>query len=169
MLSVYVAGASKNIERAEAFMARVRGNDDIFEIAYDWTKDVRAAMTAGVTDHALTDEQRAVFAMQDMEGVLKADAFVLLAETPMSGGHPIELGMAIAQRRLSPNEKLIIVSGGERRSIFTSPWDPGVHAGLLVDYEVQDDDFAFGRLIEWANTRLGIVPDYNSTYGGTVA
>lgn len=156
MLKVYVAGASKNIERAVAFMNRIRDYPNLMAITVDWTVDTfadqgwdDAAKQAGFDDAGLSDEKRAVLAMQDMTGVFEADAFVCLAETPMSGGHPIELGIAIAQRRIAKEAgaAYIIVSGGGRRSIFTSPWTPSDGLAnsypLLVDAEVETDDEAW--------------------------
>lgn len=143
MHKVYVAGASKNIERTEAFLRRIYDYPNLFEVTFDWTRDVRAAMAAGRFDSDLSDEQRAVFAMTDAMAVIAADTVVVLAETPIVSGHAIELGIAIAHRFEKPS-KYIIVSGGGRRSIFTSPGlRPDGRSALLVDAEVFDDDEAW--------------------------
>lgn len=145
---VYVAGSSKDRERARRFMQRVDAHPKM-AVAYDWVKDVDASHANGVQDSDLSDKQRAFFANADLEGVEECDALVLLAEhTPTGRGMWVELGYAIGlNEHTHPDEAItIIVSGGGRRSIFTAP-------GFgLVDFECaysvgSHDDDAFEALL----------------------
>ena len=134
MITVYIAGASKNVERARRFVHRVHGQADM-KIAYDWTVDVDAAV---VGDHGLTDAARTRFADNDLGAVALCDVFVGLAGDDTVGLW-VELGYAIARKDLDANPPpIVIVAGGGKRSIFTAPG--------VVDQEVSSDDEAFAIL-----------------------
>jgi len=141
MISVYVAGASGNKERARAFMDRVRARDDM-QISYDWIADVDAAAASGVEDHALTDDDRFRYAQKDLRAICEANAMVALLGDD-SRGVWVELGYAIALKEAElDNVETIITAGGDKRSIFTV--DP------MIDLECVDDDEAFAALVALA-------------------
>ena len=135
MINVYVAGASRNKERARAFMDRVRAEPTMI-LTHDWVADIDAADAACKTDRDFDTAARLRFAEADLDGLAEADVAVFLLEAePMSRGSYVELGYAIAVREVcgpSDIKPRIIVSGGGRRSIFTVPG--------LVDHEVSYDD-----------------------------
>lgn len=123
-MRVYVAGASAELERVEAFAARAIAAGH--EIAHAWWEDVRANVAAGRTDADLSDDEGRRFADADLSAVADSDAFVLLAPAGHSRGCWLELGHALA---FVP---CIIVAGASARSsIFTRA------AG--VDHLVADD------------------------------
>jgi hypothetical protein len=142
MIQVYVAGASANIERAERFLERVNAHP-LMMCTFDWTAAVRLERSKGTADTALTEAQRLTYSTHDMTGVHMADVFVCLAEAPMSAGQAVELGGALMRKRYQSRGPLIIVSGGNRRSIFTVADD----FEFAADHEVFDDDEAFALLL----------------------
>jgi hypothetical protein len=152
-LPVYVAGATRNIERTERFIAKVDAHP-LLHITYAWTAAVRLETAKGVSDKELTDAQRVHYAVRDLRGVVEAAAFVCLAESPMSSGQSVELGGALIRKLLAEQMvgtlirlPFVIVSGGSRLSIFTAT-DPAVSA--MADHEVFDDDEAFELLVRFA-------------------
>jgi len=79
-MKVYVATKLEEKERARAVMAELRAMGHT--ITYDWT-----------TNDQVNQEQ----AMNDFEGVLEADALVLIAERDLPYcGTLVEFGMALA-------------------------------------------------------------------------
>jgi len=159
---VYVAGSARNRDRARAFFDRVRALDGA-EIAIDWIDDVDASEAKGVRDRDLLPFERVEYALKDLEGVASCDVLVVLAEAEPSGrGLWVELGYALALRderggggwsAVRPHPH-VIVSGGDRRSIFT--------AEGLVDCEFAydvggHDDKAFGALEEFVRACRGFV------------
>lgn len=133
--TVYIAGASAEIERAERAIAYARSVG--LAVSYDWTVDVRKAMAAGVRDSELEDVQARYFALNDLEGVAFGRAFVFLAPPREinSTGCWIELGYALNP---SPTPRFIVVSRerAPRRSIFESlatvPQCPADDAAILL-------------------------------------
>ena len=165
MINVYVAGASRNRERARRFILRVEEHPDM-RITYNWIPDIDAAIADGVTDDKLSDADRKRYAESDLNGLAEADAAVFLMEASDVGrGSWVELGYAIAVREAESDPMhVIIVSGGARRSIFS--------AVDLVDYELtgwadneQNDGEAFEVLAELADAfarepaPIGTYPD----------
>lgn len=153
MINVYVAGASRNKERARAFMDLVRAHPAMI-LTHDWVADIDAADIAGMTDADLDDPARAAFAEGDLNGLAEADVAVfLLEDETVSRGMYVELGYAIAVReschefideRETPRPGIkprIIVSGGDKQSIFTVPG--------LVDYESTYSVVAIADEISW--------------------
>ena len=147
---VYVAGASCNVQRTQDFIKRVRADPQLY-VAHDWTRD---AATVATPDDQLDQDTREVLSVQDLAAVRSCDAFVLLAEPgPVSRGSWVEFGYSLAMleaRALLDHKSLellaatqgaplIVVAGGERRSIFTS----------LADFECANDDEAFAAVRGW--------------------
>ena len=80
MSAIYVAAKYEDAPHAREVMAQLIAAGHT--ITYDWT-----------TNEQVSDEQ----AWADMEGVLNADAFVLIAEKDLNYcGALVELGMALA-------------------------------------------------------------------------
>lgn len=92
-LSVYVAAASGEWQRARAFMARVRSIGH--RIAHDWTVDVEKY--GANSDAGLSAQVQLTIALDCVRAVRDADKVVLLAPTPprTTIGAWIELGIAI--------------------------------------------------------------------------
>ena len=154
MISVYVAGSSRNTSRARAFIERVNA-DPRMHLTHDWTAPAVSAAANGIRDCDLTDAQRTDFALADLDAVLRADVLVVLAEAEPTGrGMWVELGFALGYNVLSVARIRTIVSGGARHSIFTAP-------PVLVDFEVPNvdgDDFeAFNILDELAEPERHVV------------
>jgi hypothetical protein len=117
-MRVYVA--SRYSERGKA---RTRAAHDAFRnaghsITHDWTHE-DDTLTGLVKDRYLTE-----CAILDYEGVVDADAFVLLVEPEMKGAWT-ELGMALATLRT------VIIIGGTHENIFERM--PEVHHCDSVD------------------------------------
>jgi nucleoside 2-deoxyribosyltransferase len=91
---VYVAGSSRELERAERVIAEAQRRG--FIVTQDWPAAVRAA---GASNEGLTHEQRTSAARECMRGVHTADAVVLLV--PAAGVETIgawfELGYAVSR------------------------------------------------------------------------
>ncbi len=134
IIYVYVAGASKNKERARAFMDLVRAHPGM-RLTKDWVADIDAADAAGKTDADFDNKTRAKFANADLGGLAGSDVAVFLVDLGTTGMW-VELGYAICLREGEGCAPRIIVSGGDRRSIFTVP------APMLVDHEVAGDGFS---------------------------
>lgn len=163
-IEIYVAGSARNWQRARAFMERIHAHEHM-RVVFDWTLSVEAAQSAGVHDSALDNDERASHARADLNAIESCDVFVLLAESePVGRGAWIELGYAMRirdanVRRVADSwldgEPTIVVSGGDRRSIFTTP-------PALVDYEVPydvgtHDDEAFSILEDVARDHIAEV------------
>jgi hypothetical protein len=135
-MKVYIAGSSREIERARSAMAAVRVMGHI--ITHDWTADLDAV---GRPDHELSREECQPYAIRDLEAVASAEVFLFLHPVTESTGAWTELGYALRCRNdryvlgRPPPRPTIIVAGG-RRGIFWS----------LADYNVVDDTAALELL-----------------------
>ena len=105
--TLYVAGASKEVATIRAYVETLRQLG--YEITHDWTEQVA---NSKMPDHEYADHDRARFALEDTQGVIKAKYFWLVIPENHSLGAWIELGCAIASK------SVIIVSGDFRKSIF---------------------------------------------------
>lgn len=94
---IYIAGASAEIERAEAAIAHAVKLG--LEVTYNWTKDIRAHAAQGKTDKDLSDVVLKLHATKDLVGIVEARVFVLLAPQFPSTGCWAELGYALAHGR----------------------------------------------------------------------
>ena len=111
-LRVYVAGSSREIPRVRAAHRALR--EAGFELAYDWTHGVEAAVARGVSEDAMPDGEAHAVATRDLAGVNAADVVWLLAPEQPTRGAWVELGVADA---LGSD---IVVSGPRcRQSVFT--------------------------------------------------
>lgn len=109
MIKVYVAGASAEIERCEAFIKRLR--DAGFEITFDWPAMVRSV---GSANGGLTDAQREDAAQATLQGVVDSDWLVLLQPRLPSIGCWVELGVG----HMSGTSLLFV--GDPERTIFSA-------------------------------------------------
>lgn len=91
MLRVYVAGASREIERAESMIAALRASGRVW-ITHDWTVDVRE----NGPDAGCSPETLRRCAKHDLDGVCEADTVVVLVPDTSSQGVLVELGAALA-------------------------------------------------------------------------
>lgn len=144
-LRVYVAGASKEIDRCRAAMDYVREIGGV--ITCDWIAEIERV---GSANDGLTQEQRRESAEADLCGVMEADVFWLLAPDNTSTGAWVELGTALVAREVwrandaVQHPTVIIVSGpGSKRSIFAA----------LADLETPSDITAMRRVAELAKER----------------
>jgi nucleoside 2-deoxyribosyltransferase len=130
-IKVYVAGSSKEIERAEAAIAAVRGLG--FSITFDWP----AMMRASAADHELTLEEQERAALISIGGVASADIVWLLIPHPSrpSAGAWFEAGYAKAL-------------GDERRTWIASGPVHGYIFARVADVLFPDDDRALRWLAE---------------------
>lgn len=134
---VYVAGASAEVERAEAIIRELRSRG--FTITHDWTHSVRKNRALGYRESALSAETRAELVAEDLAGVRRADVFLFLApaEDVVTRGAWVELGCASNLGNI-----VIFVSGANaRESMFTE----------LADYIFDDDDAALQALTNVAS------------------
>lgn len=107
-MRVYVAGRTSMIAEVRIVQSWLRGEDH--EITHDWTKTVEAHGD-GVKGE-LDDDFRRECAELDMDGVIAADAFIMLTGENMSGTL-IELGAAL-MRQLP----CAVIGEPERDSVF---------------------------------------------------
>jgi nucleoside 2-deoxyribosyltransferase len=107
-MRVYVASAYEDFARARAVMAALRERG--IDISHDWTTNVDAYPT----DDAPA-ELKAQHAREDLDGVLTADAVLVLTNDDKAKGCGmwIELGAALALGKYA-----VITGGQRRRSIF---------------------------------------------------
>lgn len=147
-IPIYVAGASSELERCEAFIAAC-DEAPWLRITHDWTREVRVARASGKhTDDALSDREANEAAEDDLGGVSAARLLVVLCPPPKtSDGMRTELGYALRCVHSDRTMEEIIIAGPHARSsIFTRA--NGCH---IVD----SDDAAFARLRWWRGIFVG--------------
>ena len=107
-MKFYLAGASKEVDRAKAVMNGLRALGHT--ITHDWTEEVEK-----YKDTIPSDEILSKCALQDFRGVCDADRFILLVPENQNAtiGAYVELGMAIAFH--IP----VYISGVSDRNIFS--------------------------------------------------
>lgn len=134
MKTIYVAGASAELDLVRGYIARLR--DAGHEITFDWTGEVAQW---GSSAAALTEEQRRGLAKKDIDAIMAAEVFWLLVPSAVTQGAWIELGVALTRARLRGVEEVgfvgpVVVSGSDA-CIFT----------LLADkrFETHDEALAF--------------------------
>jgi hypothetical protein len=147
-MRIYVAGASKEIEIIEGFLARLRRAG--YVITHDWTQDMREEALKGKTDVELTPEERARYAKLDLAGVESCEVFWLAVPANQSLGAWIELGFALALRAQSGVSPVLMVSG-PASSIFTDLADfrfPTHEACLFQLCEALEDRATLTKALE---------------------
>jgi hypothetical protein len=113
--AVYVAGSSRELERAEAVIAALRSAG--VHVTGDWVGHIRDCRAAGVaTDAELSDDEARAVALLDLDALDRACTLLLLAPAPEapSCGAWVELGAAYLA-----GLRLVISGPHARQSIFT--------------------------------------------------
>jgi hypothetical protein len=129
-LRVYVAGSSRDLERAERVIVELRAIPGV-EVPVDWPANMRRHGP----DSGLSVEDRVRFAEEDAAGAYFADAFVLLRpteDTPSVGAWVelgISIGAAFARLRSGNRAPFGIVAGRGTECIF----DALVSSKSIVD------------------------------------
>jgi hypothetical protein len=153
--TIYVAGASAQIELNEKFRDKLREAGWI--ITFDWAAKVREVGNASPDDPEIRREA----ALADLKGVADADVLWLLQPDPTSTstGAWVELGAAISRRDIyrriwigwnglggigwdgtlkdALKDVVIVASGLSKKCIFSD----------LVDYRFQSHDDAFDYIV----------------------
>ena len=107
-MKVYVAGASKEIIRAERWVRRLQ--DDGIIVMSTWTQVIRAVGKANPVD--ATPEQYKSWVQKDLDEVAASNVLWFLLPEVDTVGAFVELGYAHAKG-------LYIVTSGQHRPIFT--------------------------------------------------
>lgn len=128
-MRIYVAAASKEIDRARAFMDRLRALGH--EITSDWPEVIAKVGDANPTD--ATRAQRRGWAQADLDQVAGSDLLVVLLPTPhiTTEGMWVELGYGLGHNEavgygFGHNEAYAdpsVLLVGEHRSIFAALGD----------------------------------------------
>jgi hypothetical protein len=113
-VKIYVAGASKEIDLVESYIAKLRDFGHV--ITEDWCAQIRKVGAANPTD--IDREQCAEFAIKDLKGVIDCDVFWMLVPQNNSAGCWVEFGYALALKGRASKVWEIFVSGDHKRSIF---------------------------------------------------
>jgi len=165
---VYVAGASCNVQRTQDFIKRVRADPQLY-VAHDWTRDAATVATPddqldqdtrevlSVQDLAAVRSCDAFVLLAEPGPVSRGSwvefgySLAMLEARALLDHKSLELLAATLEARALLDHKslellaatqgapLIVVAGGERRSIFTS----------LADFECANDDEAFAAVRGW--------------------
>lgn len=106
-VKLYVSGASSELARVESAIGRIRAEG--FEVTYDWTTDVEAALAR---ETALTQREREDMVNAALAGIDAADIVLWLASDEPSWGAPFEIGYAAGRG------KIVVAIGLRKRSLF---------------------------------------------------
>ncbi len=93
MLKVYLAGASRELDRIRPFVS-VLDRSGIVQLTYRWWEAVEKHGVG--RDHELTRDQAAGHALNDLDGVRSCQLFWVLWPENHSVGAPLEFGFAMA-------------------------------------------------------------------------
>jgi hypothetical protein len=142
-LQIYVAGSSRDLERAERIIAAVRTIPGV-DVPVDWP----AMMREHGPDSGLSHKQRYRFAHIDAVGAMRCDVFWLLRPTSdaPSAGAWVELGLALGWFRAHGSPYPIMISGKGTACIF----DALLHEECVVDTD--DEALKIVRRIAEART-----------------
>jgi hypothetical protein len=125
MISVYVAGASREAKQVEHFMIRLRENG--VEVSHDW---ITLMKLATVHERHLTPTARKRAAELDAQAVRCSDIVWLQIPDEATIGAWVEFGIVLGDIL---RHALVIVSGDWRRTIFTE----------LADFKFDTHEQAF--------------------------
>lgn len=131
-LLVYVAGASKEVDRPRLWIRRLNELRPLVEVTFDWTGPVKERQVRGLVDDTLTDAVREQYATLDSQAILAAHIVWVQASIWDSTGQWWEMGFAHGLRTafelLGSNGRdipeLIISGEATKRCIFA--WLPNV-------------------------------------------
>lgn len=137
LMRVYVAGSSRELDRAAEAMAALRAMGVI--VTSTWVENIRELGRGGNPRDATIDEKKA-WASGCLRGVRDSGVLWLLMPVTPTAGCWVELGFAMGL----PGEKRFVVSGIDQwRSIFTAYAD--------VSFETD------GEAVTWFKERLTVV------------
>jgi hypothetical protein len=132
-LRIYVAGSSKEMDRARKAMDAVRAHG--WTLTQDWVAIIEEKGAPNLVDDVI----RKQCAEADADAVLKSNVFWLLAPHTRTSGAWFEMGVAWMKRK-QDGEILIIASGPGEQSIFCA----------LADCEFEHDGSALDWLEDYA-------------------
>jgi hypothetical protein len=111
-MKVYVAGQLAELEAVRAVQQQVVSAGH--ELTHDWTRDL--SLTQGYAD---CPERSAAIAGADLDGVMTADAVVVVASSAVPGrGLFVELGAALARAELGQLDHVVVVGEIVHESVF---------------------------------------------------
>jgi hypothetical protein len=131
-MKIYVAGSSRELQRAQHAMTLVRNFGHV--LAHDWVAEIQEA---GEPNPVAADlEQRKAWARMDLERVAASDwLWFLVPQTPSTGAW-VELGCALGW----PATRIVSSGANPEQSIFTAlvdrhfETDTGAAAWLLPQH-----------------------------------
>lgn len=113
-MKVWVAGQLGDLAAVRAVMDAVQAAGH--ELTHDWT-----AHDVEVTDYVSQPEAARVIAAADLEGVMAAEAVVVVASSAEPGrGLFVELGAALARAELGLLDHVVVLGPVEHDSVFYS-------------------------------------------------
>jgi len=127
MMTVYVAGASAELDLVSGYMAKLL--EAGVTVTFDWPANIRAVGNANPREASVGSRMQ--WSEEDLRGVYDAHTFWLLVPAGPTIGAWVEYGYAWALRRR------IVVSGDHLKTIFTS----------LADHAFQTHDEALAFII----------------------
>lgn len=150
MHDVYVAGSSREIPRVRAAMDALR--DAGLVVIGDWTRAVESFGSGG---DALTDEQRANCANDDLDAIDDARAILVLwPETPSAGAY-IELGYALGRVRSNLDDRpAVFIVGGN------SIWHSYVRGLFFRHFELGETFATVEEAIEWMRHEMHVCGEW---------
>lgn len=111
-MNVYVAGQLSDVSTVRAVQAAVVAAGH--ELTLDWTSE-----DALVTDYAALPSAAAALATADLDGVMRADAVLVVASSAEPGrGLFVELGVALARAELGLLSHVVAIGPIVHDSVF---------------------------------------------------
>lgn len=121
----YLAGGSSDVEECAVYIKELKSRG--LACAFNWTDAVLANHREGGNDATLSEGLRRAAATVDLAAVLASDILWLVVPKGVSRGCWTELGAGLIARDFMHMRLLIVVSGDDKKSLFTS------HASVTFD------------------------------------
>ena len=147
MRTIYVAGSSQEMERAEGWMVKL--TEAGIRVISTWPKIIRESeekLGKGLIHAAnpmdATHDERAAMATVPLLQVSQADAFWLLLPTKPTVGAYVELGYSLALQAMSQ----IMVENGhlaQPRFAICSGVEKSIFTALAMHFVTDEEAFAF--------------------------
>lgn len=115
LLRVYVAGSSQEIPRVQRATRRIVAAGHT--LTTDWTTAILTRGLGGDANRGVPPVVRARESRNCLDAIARADLVLLLAPEMRSAGCWVELGYALAEKRLRP-DLLVMSCGDVAQSIF---------------------------------------------------
>ena len=144
-MKVYLASASDERQVAAEYMARLRAAG--IELTLDWNAAVEK--NGGHANRGLSRQTRLDAARADVDAVMRADVFWLVAPKGASAGCWFEFGIAhmvrsrMTKRDMLSEPYMIIASGDVEKSLFTE----------LADHCFLDHEAALAAIVGLSGVR----------------